>query len=123
MTEAEARARIIMFANATEEPALASEELDILLSMAKRVDTYTVLPSEVTWTPTWDLNYAIAQAWLVKAGKLSSRYLFMTGGKMLSRQQYYDHCMKMYHKFAMKAGVKAVRLTRYEDPVYADNNA
>lgn len=111
-----------MFANTTEEPALDSEELDILLSMARRVDLNTVLPGDESWTPTWDLNYAIAQAWLVKAGRLSSRYLFMTGGKMLSRQQYYDHCMKMYHKFANKSGIKSVRLTRYEDPVYADSN-
>lgn len=110
MTEAEARARLILFADATVEPVLASEEIDILLNMSKEVDRYKVLPTDTGWTETYNVNTAIALAWLVKAGRLAPRYLFMSGGKMLSRQQFYDHCMTLHKRYAMKAGIRAVRL-------------
>lgn len=110
MTEAEARARIILLAAVGEEPTLGSAEVDILLSMAKRVDVNGIEPTQTTWTPTWAVNYAVAQAWLIKAGRLSGRYLFMSGGKMFARQQMFDHCMKLHAKYAMKAGIQAVRL-------------
>ena len=110
MTEAEARARILTFANATDEPVLAPAVIETLLSMAKRVDEYEVEPTETGWTGTYDVNYAISQAWLFKASKLADRYLFMTGGKMFSRQQFYDHCMALYRRFAMKSPLRAARL-------------
>lgn len=62
------------------------------------------------WTETYDANYVIAQCWLLKAGRVAERYNFMVAGKMFSRQQYYDHCMKQYRVFAGKAQLKAARL-------------
>jgi len=108
-----------MFANASAEPALASEEIDVLVTMAKRIDKNGVWPSDTSWESTWDINYAVAQAWLVKAGRLAPRYLFMEGGKMFSRQQYYDHCMKMYAKFMSKSPIKAIRLGPQADDIYS----
>jgi hypothetical protein len=110
MTEAEARARIILFAAAAEEPVLDSANVDVLLSMAKRVDENGIEPGAANWTPTWSVNYAVAQGWLAKSGRLSGHYLFMSGGKMFARQQMYDHCMKLYMKYATKAGIQSVRL-------------
>lgn len=116
MTEAEARARIVLFADANSDPCIASEELDIFVSMARRMDENGVEPSDTeNWTPTWDINYAVAQCWLLKAGRLAGFYMFMAGGKMFSRQQFYDHCMKMHYKFLMKSPLKAQRLGRDED--------
>lgn len=62
------------------------------------------------WTETYDANYCIAQAWLMKAGRVASYYNFMVAGKMFSRQQFYDHCMKQYRMYAGKARLKAMRL-------------
>lgn len=62
------------------------------------------------WTETFDANYCIAQAWLLKAGRVAPRYNFMVAGKMFSRQQFYDHCMKQYSKYASKSQLKAIRL-------------
>lgn len=115
MTEAEARARIITLAAAGEEPVLSSADVDIILSMARRMDENEIEPGATNWTPTWGINYAVAQAWLIKAGRLSGRYLFMSGGKMFARQQMFDHCMKLHSKYAMKAGIQAVRLGPNED--------
>lgn len=110
MTEAEARDRLIAFADAGSEPVLTSPDLDLLIALSKRVDQFGVLPDDPSWEATFDVNYAIAQGWLLKASRLAPRYNYMSGGKMLSRQQYYDHAMKMYHKFAMKSPIRSVRL-------------
>lgn len=110
MTAAEARDRLIAFADANSEPVLTSSDLDLLIVLAKRVDKFGILPGDTSWEETYDVNYAVAQGWLIKAGRLAPRYNFMSGGKMLSRQQFYDHAMKMYHKFAMKSPIKSVRL-------------
>lgn len=66
------------------------------------------------WNPTYDVNYAIAQGWLLKASRLVGHYNFMTGGKMLSREQFYEHCIKQYRLFSAKSGPKAFRLGMHE---------
>lgn len=110
MIEAEARARIVLFLDPETEPKLGAAELDLLLDIAKRVDENGVEPDLTGWTPTYDVNYAVAQGWLLKASRLAPRYLFMDQGKMFSRQQYFDHCMKLHRKFLMRAGIKAMKL-------------
>lgn len=62
------------------------------------------------WNPRYDLYYGVAQGWLLKSSRLAGHYNFMTGGKMLSRQQFYDHCMDQYKLYARKSGIKGVRL-------------
>lgn len=110
MTEAEARARIITFANANEVPVLASSDIDVLMSMSRRVDKYEIQPGDPNWTPSWNIWYGVAQAWLLKSGRLTDRYLFMSGGKMLSRNQFYEHCMEQYRTYMRKAGITGIRL-------------
>lgn len=110
MTEAEARARLVMFAAPNDEPTLASEELDILLQMARTSDRNGLWPTDTGWEGSWNINYAISQAWLLKSTRLADRYLFMSGGKMLSRNQFYEHCMQLARKFASKAGIQSLRL-------------
>lgn len=110
MTEAEVVGRLQTFCNADVEPALTPNDVEIILSMSARVDRSGVIPGEENWTETFDWNYAVAQGWLIKAGRLADRYLFMTGGKMLSRHQFYDHCMMLHHKYMSRANLAAMRL-------------
>lgn len=99
-----------MFCDASTEPTLSPSDIDVLLQMSRRRDVNDHEPQAANWTPTYDVNYAIAQGWLVKAGRTSNRYLFMTGGKMLSRNQYYEHCLDLYRRYMGKAslGVKVL---------------
>jgi len=102
VTEAEVRARIISFTAAASEPVLTSADVDILVSIAKRRDDADIEPSDANWTPTWDVYYAVAQGWLMKAGRTANRYLFMSGGKMFSRNQYWEHCIEMCRYYGNK---------------------
>ncbi len=114
----------MLFADGDTDPALAPEDLDVLVTMCSIVDINGVMPSDTSWDPTFNINYGIAQAWLVKAARTANRYLFMTGGKMLSRQQYFDHCMKMHQKFLSRGQVMAIRFTPDSDllPYAVENN-
>lgn len=110
VTEAEVRARITTFAAPDAEPVLTSADLDVVMDLAKRLDRYGVRPIDDGWEDTYDWNYAVAQCWLIKAGRVANRYLFMSGGKMFSRNMYYDHCMKLYHKYMGRADMASIRL-------------
>lgn len=110
VNEAEVRARITTFADPSAEPALTPADLDVVLDLSKRLDRYGVMPLDTGWEDTYDWNFAVAQCWLIKAGRLAPRYLFMSGGKMFSRNQYFEHCMTLYHKYMGKADLKALRL-------------
>lgn len=112
MTEAEARQRIVSFGQCEADPVITAGEIDMLVDMAKIMDRYQIWPTSTSWTPTYDTNFAIAQAWLLKAGRVSMAYLYMSGGKMLSRQQMYDHSMKLYRTFANKARIKSIHLVQ-----------
>lgn len=120
MNRATALARLTLFGETAVEPVISSGEKDTLLDMAKEADKYGVWPTDAEWEETYNANYAIAQAWLLKASRLAPRYLFMSGGKMLSRNQYYDHCMKQYKVYSMKAGIRAQKLSATDlglDPI------
>lgn len=110
MTEAAVRNRVMLFADGESEPVLTTAVMEVIIESCKIIDVDGIWPSETGWTPTYNVSYAIAQAWLYKMGNLAPRYLFMTGGKMLSRQQYFDHTEKMMNKYLMRSGVRSHRL-------------
>ena len=114
MDRATARARLLLFGDTGTEPVLADPaEINILLDMSKMVDKNGSWPTDTGWVETYDANYAIAQAWLLKASRLAPRYLFMSGGKMFSRQQFFDHCQQQYRRYISKSGVKSQRLATH----------
>ena len=110
MTEAELRNRIFVFSDGSSEPKITSEDLDMLVMGSKTMDKYGVWPTEDSWTATYDVNWAIGTAWELKAARTANRYLFMSGGKMFSRNQYYDHCVKMSRYYKSKGKMLAERL-------------
>jgi hypothetical protein len=110
MTEAEALAYLTLHSDPVTEPTLSAGDLSLIIMLSKRVDRFGLYPADNDWEETYDVQYAVSQAWLIKAGRIANRYMFMSGGKMFSRQQYFDHCMKMYYRFAMKSPLKAFSL-------------
>jgi DUF971 family protein len=110
MTEAEVQGRIQIFGASDSEPVLNPADIEVIIAMSKRVDQYGVQPGDAAWEGTYDWNYAVAQAWLIKAGRLADRYLFMTGGKMLSRHQFYAHCMELHKKYLGRSTLSSLRL-------------
>jgi hypothetical protein len=99
MTEAEARARLQRMIAATEEPILATTDIDDLVAQAKRPDSAGLAPSDPSWTPTWNLDSAAAEGWLWKAGKASPNYSFGIDASRDMQSDVFAHCMTMHEHY------------------------
>lgn len=110
MNLVEARARLSLLTDAQSEPRLSVSDLDDLLRRARVPDENNVGPDEVGWIETYNVNHAASLGWKVKQGRLTNAYLFMSGGKMLSRNQMFDHCERMSRRYAMSSGIGSVPL-------------
>lgn len=65
------------------------------------------------WTPTWSLNKAVANAWLMKAAKVAADFDAATGsGKDFKLSQKYQHCVEMAQRYGGggASGIGSVRL-------------
>lgn len=95
MDAATVKTRLARLCAATSEPVLEPEELDDLVAEAKRVDDAGRHPEDAAWVPTWDLHYAAALGWDLKAAKAAGSFDFETGGSAYRRSQVLRHCQEM----------------------------
>lgn len=85
------------------EPALTEEELgDTLAEFALR-DANGLAPINEEWTPTYDLNSAAAQAWLIKSARAAATVDEPTAGVVTSK--VFDNCRHMARMYAGKRGI------------------
>lgn len=82
------------------EPALTETELEDVLASVALEDTVGLGPLHEEWTPTYDLNAAAAQAWLLKAAKAAALTDEPTAGVVTSK--IFDNCRAMARIYAGK---------------------
>jgi hypothetical protein len=87
--------RLAVMVAAAEEPVLSADELADLLKQAQRPDSTGLNPTDVGWTPTYDLNAAAAEGWRWKAGKVSPNYSFGIDRGRDEQSDVFKHCMAM----------------------------
>lgn len=109
MTTDEAFEQIEILTQAETEPKLAIVELKLLVSRAKRVDDRRRLPSDVNWTPTFNIGAAVALGWEMKAAKVATAVDFKSADQSLTRSQLYAQLMKVSNEWRKRAG-ESVRL-------------
>ena len=102
MTLAEATARLERMTASTVDPTLTDDEITDLLTAAARVDTDGLAPTDDDWTGTWDLNFAAAEGWRWKAGKVAERFAANLDGANLARQQIFEHCLAMATNYSRR---------------------
>jgi hypothetical protein len=78
-----------------QDPQLTDPEVDDLLRLARAVDTDGRAVTDPEWVPTYDLNYAAAEGWRWKAGRVAALTSFSLEGQRVERSDMYDHCTKM----------------------------
>lgn len=88
------------------EPALTEDDLDELLVGASLMDANGLAPLNEEWTPTYDLNAAAAQGWLIKAARAASLTDEPTAGIVTSR--VFENCRAMARIYAGKRKVSVV---------------
>lgn len=112
MEEATARALLETMVASDAEPSLTEGEVDRLVDLARRADTYGLAPSDDGWSETWDLRYAAAEGWRWKAGKVAGAYSFGSDSQSFQRQQMHAMCLAMAKMYA--SGLGSVSLAGYE---------
>ena len=83
-------------------PTLAEDELNDLLGSAAVGDSLGRIPSDEDWSPTYDLNTAAAEAWLIKAGRAAATVEVDPPGSGIVTSKVFDNCRAMARMYAGK---------------------
>lgn len=87
------------------EPFLTADDLDELLSASALEDANGLEPLHEEWTPSYDLNAAAAQGWLVKAGRASATVEVDPPGSGIVTSKVFENCRAMARLYAAKRKV------------------
>jgi len=79
-------------------PELTEDDLEECLAGVALEDFNGFAPVNEEWTPTYDLNAAAAQAWLIKAARAAATVDEPTAGVVTSK--VFDNCRTMAKMFA-----------------------
>ena len=79
-------------------PELTEDDLEECLAGVALEDLNGFAPINEEWTPTYDLNAAAAQAWLIKAARAAATVDEPTAGVVTSK--VFDNCRAMAKMFA-----------------------
>lgn len=77
------------------EPTLSEGDLDAFLAAFALEDAAGLPPSDVGWTPTYNLNAAAAAAWIIKAGRASPLTEVDPPGSGIFTSKVFDNCRAM----------------------------
>jgi hypothetical protein len=77
------------------EPALTDSEIDELLVPCCVKDKEGLAPSEPSWTPTYDLNLAASNGWLIKAARAAAMVEIDPPGSGIMTSKVFDNCRAM----------------------------
>jgi hypothetical protein len=84
------------------EPLLSDDEVDELLLPASVADTNGLPPTDTDWTPTYDLNAAAADGWLIKAGRAAALVEIDPPGSGVFTAKVFDNCRAMARIYRAK---------------------
>jgi hypothetical protein len=76
------------------EPVLTETEVEDILTAAATADAEGNSPATDNWIPTYDLNKAAADAWLIKAGRASATVEAGDGAEVAT-SKVFDNCLAM----------------------------
>ncbi len=103
MTEEEARAKLALMVLSDEDPELSPDQIEDVLTYARRPDADGLLYTDEDWTPTWDLDAAAAEGWRRKAGIAASRFNFAEDDQRFDRSQIYAQCLSQAEQYARRS--------------------
>lgn len=87
---------------AESRPTLSTETLGRLLDAATVADRDGRQPTDPEWVPTWHLDYAAAEGWRLKAGKVAGDFSFSADGASYQKADVLANCLAMEAKYAAR---------------------
>jgi len=77
------------------EPTLTEPELEDIIATAALPDPDGKTPETEGWTPTYDMNKAAADAWLIKAARAAALVEVDPPGSGIVTSKVFDNCRRM----------------------------
>ena len=90
----------------TTEPALTDVEIDELLAASGLADAEGNAPSSEDWTPTYDINAAAAEGWLIKAGRAASTTETEPDSLQVT-SRVFENCVRLARLYSTKRAASA----------------
>lgn len=84
------------------EPSLDETEVESILNEAAVADADGNPPTNDNWDPTYDIDRAAAEAWLIKAGKSTAITEIDPPDSGIVTTKVFDNCMRMSGKYASR---------------------
>jgi hypothetical protein len=79
----------------TDDPALTEDEVEDLLEAAAMLDGTGKTPETEGWSPTYDMNRAASEAWLIKAARAAALVEVDPPGSGIVTSKVFDNCRRM----------------------------
>ncbi len=79
----------------TDDPALTEAELEDILEAAALMDEGGRAPETEGWSPTYDVNRAASEAWLIKAARAAVLVEVDPPGSGIVTSKVFDNCRRM----------------------------
>lgn len=100
----DARAWLVGLVAPTLEPVLTDADLDDLLLRARRTDSAGLAPTDASWTPTYDVESAASEGWLIRAGRAADAIDFGEDGQRFNASKVFDQSMAMHRHYRRSSG-------------------
>jgi len=96
----------------TADPALTEDELEDLLTEAAIPDGEGIVPEGDGWEPTYDINRAASEAWLVKAARAADLVEVDPPESGIVTSKVFDNCRAMARLYSARRSASS-RLSAY----------
>ena len=84
------------------DPAITEDELEDLLEAAAMLDGTGKTPETEGWSPTYDINRAASEAWLIKAARAAALVEVDPPGSGIVTSKVFDNCRHMARLYASR---------------------
>jgi hypothetical protein len=84
------------------EPVLTETEVEAILDSAAIADAEGNSPTNDNWQPTYDINRAAAEAWLIKAARASALTEIDPPESGIVTSKVFDNCISMAKIYSAK---------------------
>ena len=88
----------------SEEPVLTDAEVDEVLAASGVADAEGNGPASEDWTPTYDVNAAAAEGWMIKAARAAST-TETDPDSLAVTSRVFENCVRMARLFSAKRAV------------------
>lgn len=93
----------------SEDPILSDAEIDELLAGSAAADASGLGPQSEAWTPTYDVNSAAAEGWLIKAARSASTTETDPDSLEIT-SRVFENCLRMAKLYSKKRAVSVMTI-------------